>query len=163
MSLNLHYLIDGYNLFFSISEENPSRSTRYALIESLEQLSFKANLNTSIVFDSRSDVASDYASVLDHESIEVIYSARDQSADDYIIEFVNALKDPKRYCVVTNDKYIRLQVRDHGANTKSLSSFLELLKSKVRTCSFQKQECPLTDYDNDHLLEVFERSYRNLP
>ena len=157
----MHYLIDGYNLFFSLTEENPTRNTRLELIETLEKLTYHAHINASIVFDSRDDVASNYASVIDHESLEVIYSARGQSADEYIIEFVSALKEPKRVCIVTNDKAIIMQVKQYGAHNKSLAAFLSQLKPKKPSNHTYKQTPSLTNEENKALLQTFEKRYKN--
>lgn len=157
----MHYLIDGYNLFFYLTSNSPTNANRKELIETLEKLTYNANLNTSIVFDSRSDVASNYASILDYESLQVIYSARDQSADEYIIEFIYTVKEPKTYCIVTNDNAIKTHVKERGARTHNIDTFIKLLKPKARMQSYEKKEAPLTEYENHALLEIFERRYNN--
>ena len=159
MNQNLHYLVDGYNLFFFLSQENPSTQLRFSLIESLEAVTYIANLSVSIVFDSREDVASDSGNILDYKSLEIIYSAKNQSADEYILEYLYALKEPKDLCVVTNDKAIVQAAKESMVSTMNLSMFLSLLHKKRKQSLIAKKEPCFSDKEHTTLLKIFENRY----
>jgi predicted RNA-binding protein with PIN domain len=138
----MHYWIDGYNLLFRFSKASGSfEDKRRSLIFSINEQIKTLSLTATLVFD-----ASDPLQPLDrrthYDSLEIIYTPFQKSADDVILEAVEISSQPSNLCVVSSDKPLCAKARALGASTLSLSEFLFFLskrgkRKKIERCDFQ--------------------------
>lgn len=160
----MQYWIDGYNLLFRIPHLQGSlEEKRRQLILDLNDLAKKSGLSFVLVFD-----ASDKGRSLDHRSnydaLEIIYTTSKKTADEAILERVEAVRHPATVCVVSSDKGLTSQVRALGAGVLTLSEFClfldkkRLKKQKLRT----GLECQESPKEMDRLLKIFEDRFRSI-
>lgn len=155
---NYHYIVDGYNLLFKLPGKHHSLEIkRRALLELLEKQISEFNLSVTIVFDGAQ--RDPLMSIRGHfKSMEVVYTAANQTADDYIFDSI--AEHPRRHIVVTSDRDLATKCKALGAQTLPISDFLSSLvtkhhKRKVRNASlpaFQDSQA-----DIDRLLKIFEK------
>jgi predicted RNA-binding protein with PIN domain len=123
------YVIDGHNLIGilpDISLAQPDDEAR--LIDLL--LSYRARgAGPMIVFFdgnplSASDLGGDHPrSIPSRPGIEVRYASRGRPADDLIVEFLRANRQPGQYAVVTNDVELIKRVKGLGASVLRANEF----------------------------------------
>ncbi len=157
----MHYYIDGYNLLFQVAERNLSFSeNRYAIIEQLENFFSLHNISATLVFDSRFDLSNAFPSISDLGHLEIIYSPKGLSADDYLIEKLQILNNPTSVTVVTSDRYLRKELKAIGCSLMKIDEFLKWTlkkeKQKRHRSSFEKNIAD-SDHDFKRLLNIFEK------
>src|SRR5690606_11022714 len=77
----------------------------------------------------------DMPATLSHSSLpglQVRYAAANQTADDAIVAFLTARREPGQYAVVTNDRELAFRARSAGANVISASTFAVRLEPPPR-------------------------------
>jgi len=159
----MHYLIDGYNLIFRLPTKKSSlQKQRESLIQELNELICELKLNVSLVFDAPAGEWHDL--VRGHvDALEVVYTAKKQSADEYILQEIADAKNPKQITVVTSDGSLAALCKAQGALTKSIESFLKWISQKKDKKRAQKgekvRERAFRDTDKNiaRLLLVFEK------
>lgn len=134
----LHYVLDGYNLLYAMTEMPAGtwQDKRAALLAHLKKLQPQGKNPVTVVFDSREGPGS--RSV--ENGITVVYTSG-ETADDKIIAMVRLSQNPRVMVVVSNDKGIRHLLKSTGAQFMSADEFLR--KSK-RAKSADAQE-PVED------------------
>ncbi|MCX6995146.1 MAG: NYN domain-containing protein [Chlamydiae bacterium] len=146
----MHYFIDGYNLLFRLSQEKMSfERSRQEVIASL----LGVKLSLTVVFDGG---GGDGAQRTHKGPLEIIYTAKGQSADSYILDELAWIKKPGAYTVVTSDKPLGANCRQLGASVKSISDFLEALYKKQ---AIKRVEKPIKDNEKElsRLLKIFQK------
>lgn len=159
----MQYWIDGYNLLFRIPHLQGSlEEKRSQLILHLNSLAKKSDLSFVLVFD-----ANDKERSLDrrthYDALEIIYTTSKKTADEAILERVEAVRHPATVCVVSSDKGLTSQVRALGAQVLSLSEFcLFLDKKRFKKLNVGSQtECKDSPKEMDRLLKIFEEKYKS--
>lgn len=153
----MYFFIDGYNLLFSWSEEKSSlENRRVQLVEWIQREFKRMRLEGTVVFDGshRRDEESgrSYPSPL-----EIVFTPKGQSADEYIIERLEARKRKKTITVVTNDQGLRRHVRSFDAKTMSNNSFLIWLAKRERKRKAKKSVIfRESSFQEERLLKIFE-------
>lgn len=162
----MHYYIDGYNLLFQIAERTKTfTENRLLIIEHLAEFFNAHHLKGSLVFDSRFDLSGHFPSIHDLGSLEIIYSPKGLSADDYLVEILSICKCPKSITVITSDRYLSQRVQDFGCSLMNIEKFLKWTlkkkKQKDRKASYKKN---IQDSDNEfkRLLNIFEKKLEDL-
>lgn len=152
----MYYFIDGYNLLFSWNESHGTlHIQRGKLIRWIQKEFGKMSLQGAVVFDGAHKRGEE--SGLSYPSpLEVAYTPKGQTADQYILEQIEGLKNRRAVTVVTNDLGLRRHARCMEAKTQSNESFLSWLlkrskmrKAKPRTITESPQQIK-------RLLEIFE-------
>jgi predicted RNA-binding protein with PIN domain len=119
------YIIDGHNLIGvlpDISLAQPDDEAR--LIDRL--LSYRAaGAGDMVVFFDGSPAGTPGArkSGLASAGMDIRYAASGQTADDAIVEYLRACRQPGQYAVVTNDQGLINRVRTLGASVLTASQF----------------------------------------
>lgn len=150
------YLIDGYNLLFRIEDQKLSlEQRREALIAILADELSLFRFSAAIVFDGDDSIRK-YASRTFFERLEVTYTHRGQTADDYIIEMVEMACNPTLLTVVSSDSGLLRQCAHLGAKTLSIECFVAKL-TKKRANSKQRACKAHHDPDFERLRKIFER------
>ena len=134
------YLIDGYNVLFKAVEEiDPLENTREHILSLIEQFFLSINKKAIIVFDAKSDSENLIPSKKFTDCLEIVFSPSDQTADTYIIEYIN--RHPSSpFIVITSDKELIFHVKQKGSKIMSSRKFIE----KVTTQHYSKREKPET-------------------
>jgi predicted RNA-binding protein with PIN domain len=153
----MHYFLDGYNLLFRVDKEKRSlqKKREYVLSVLYEEMQ-GSKLSLTIVFDSMN---TDEESRRGHKGpIEIVYTAKKQTADQYIIDEILHCKNPKVETVVTSDTQLAMQCRCCGANTMTVEDFLLFLtKKQKKVVEKSKIAFKETSYNMKRLLEIFEK------
>jgi uncharacterized protein len=127
----MRYFIDGYNFLFRLSEiETSLEKSREGIISFLQLHAGRKNLDVTLIFDGADKEASSHFKSLG--PLHIAYSAYKQSADNYILEQIDAASNPKSIVVVTSDKRLCRMVHAMQARTQSVENFIAfLLKQKI--------------------------------
>lgn len=153
-----HYLVDGYNLLFKLPGKHHSLEIkRRALLDLLEKQIAEFDLSVTIVFDGAQ--RDPLLSVRSHfKSMEVVYTAANQTADDYIFDRI--AEHPRRHIVVTSDRDLATKCKALGAQTQKIQEFLTSLVTKHHKVKRRNRPFPAfqdSPADIDRLLKIFEK------
>lgn len=154
----MYYLIDGYNLIFSLAESKESlQILRQKVIRALQKQFARRKISGMLVFDGahRRDEESglSYSS-----SLVVAYAPKGQSADEYIVEHIEVATNPKQITVVTNDRGLARHSKSAGAKVQLNDEFIAWLKKRKKKTAEEPAE---TQQNIDRLLKIFEERLKN--
>ncbi|MCB1107319.1 MAG: NYN domain-containing protein, partial [Chlamydiia bacterium] len=122
----MRYIIDGYNLFFKLEEDIlPLKEKRESFISLLDDKVGNLCLNVTVVFDSHRENSEDVASQKRLKNLEVSFSPKNLSADQYILELLEW--NSTNTTLVTSDKKLALLARSKGAKTESIEGFIKFI------------------------------------
>ncbi len=162
----MHYIIDGYNLLFKTGEKiHPLQNSRQNIIDILGDLAENLKFHLSIVFDSSIEESSLFPSSYQKSGLEVIYSPRGSSADDYIVELLTVTKTVKNTTVITSDRELSMKCKQEGAKTLKIEDFFDLLIKRQRALKNKtkehKPEYQETESNFNRLLKIFENRFNS--
>ncbi len=157
----MRYIVDGYNLLFALASViDPFEKTREKFIALFNLLSSQAKLKITLIFDTHKAIdTSDLPSVKTYHGIDIIYAPSDLSCDDYIIEMLVATKTLPNWTIVTSDKKLRREAREHRVLVITTDEFIQLINHK--TDKIKKPQgkphpnCSPQDYER--WLKLFEK------
>ena len=141
--MSLHYLIDGYNAIYALAKipAGTWEKKRDHLIELLLREKPQGKNQATVVFDGR-EGSGDRSRRGD---IDIVFTSG-ETADDWIIQQVRQVQNPRVCVVVTNDQGLLRLIRGTGAKGCSVADFL---KSKVhRTPQMKSGSAPPPDADD---------------
>lgn len=122
----MHYFVDGYNMLFRLKHgRGDLQRQREQIIYDLNEKAALANLNISIVFDAYFQLGEGSRSHFD--SVEILFTAKGQTADEFIIKEISRSLHPRRETVVTSDKDLAWHAKRLHAHTETVEGFLERL------------------------------------
>lgn len=125
----MHYFIDGYNFMFRILRAGDDLQTqREAIIRDLNRKIRILNLDVTIVFDAHYQSSEGVRTHFQH--LEICFSAKGESADDFILHQIKQEKHPRQLTVVTSDKKLAWLSRRQGCLTETIEEFLKWLNSR---------------------------------
>jgi predicted RNA-binding protein with PIN domain len=124
----MHYLVDGYNLLFKTAWAGKLEEARRKLIEELDTYAEMFHLHITIVFDA--PLQSEELKRGHYRSLEIIFTAKGETADDYIAEYVTRVQH--KIAIVTSDKKLAHRVKREGVFVESAHDFLLRLRKKSR-------------------------------
>jgi predicted RNA-binding protein with PIN domain len=157
----MHYFIDGYNLLFRmLGDPNPLEKNRREVIESLNEKISNLKLNVTIVFDGSG--LNEPESTRHHfDRLEIVYTSKTLSADDYILEEILCSLQPTQETVVTSDKGLASRCKNAGAKIQTVEDFLAWIEKKQKKNNARKSnpvQKSLKDSDVNffRLLKIFE-------
>jgi hypothetical protein len=138
----MHYYIDGYNLIFRVLKAKDSlRDRRTTLITELSNKIELLKLHTTLVFDSQ--YQSTEATRHHHKNLEIYYTDEGETADDYIIKSLKAIKqspNKRNVTVVTSDLHLAWRARRENALTMSIDEYLDWINRRHRNKAAQIRE-----------------------
>jgi len=163
----MHYLVDGYNFLFRLNAD-PKNLTerRQQLINDLGTKAQLLNLQVTLVFDSQYQQGESTRS--HYKELEILFTSYGETADDRIIEEVQAAAKPKQIVVVTSDKKLAWFARRCEAQTQSIEDFNTWLEKRYRNLyrgkKEKKEQSPGTklETDIDRWLRLFEERHKRL-
>lgn len=156
----MHYYIDGYNFLFRVSKKKlPLEKKRDLILITLNEELEKLRLNTTVVFDS-SDGLRDHASRGHLAALEIVYTTKNESADEYIFKAIENAPSPQNETVVTSDRALASKCKYLGAKILSIDQFLTFIKKKKAQ---KKSLSPIKAFRDSEkeiarLLKIFEQS-----
>jgi len=127
----MHYVIDGYNLLFQTAYLTPEKSlseARNGLIYALDAFAELFRLHCTLVFDA--SFQSDPLSRGHYKNLELIYTSKGQTADDYIVEWVELQPDKKHITVITSDRRLQARLKKPKLQVEAVGVFLKRLRKK---------------------------------
>ncbi|MCP5505478.1 MAG: NYN domain-containing protein [Chlamydiales bacterium] len=153
----MRYLIDGYNLFFKLEEEIlPLEEKREEFLTLFDQVVDQLKLNVLMVFDSHYENSGHFASKRKLSHLEVSFSPKNLSADDYILELLEW--NAKQITLVTSDRELSKRGSFLGAKTLSIESFVAfIIKKQKKGLPKGKPALKETKGNFERLLKEFEK------
>ncbi len=153
----MRYLIDGYNLFFKLEEEIlPLEEKREEFITLLDQVVGNLRLNVLLIFDSHYQNAENFASKRKLTHLEVSFSPKNLSADQYILELLEW--DAKNTTLVTSDRELGRKGIYLGAKEMSIEAFVAfIIREENKKTPKGKPEMSETNANLKRLLTEFEK------
>jgi len=157
------YLIDGYNFLFRLFHtEKKLENTRKILIEYFQKKPFLSKLNIHLIFDGYY-TKEPYLNREYFENLKVIYTPKNQTADDYILEKISISKNPSQITIITSDKSLALKAKQQKVKIKTVEAFKIWLDNKEK--KLQKKETNDffidTNKNLQRLLKIFEKRLKN--
>jgi predicted RNA-binding protein with PIN domain len=158
----MHYLIDGYNLLFLLfkDQEIELEKQRDSLISLIINKDIKGKV--LIVFDGDQEEESQYYI---HEKFRIVYTAKNETADQYIIQKIAYFKKQGPYLLISSDKRLTSVATYEGAYHLSAESFLKYLNSNnLRNPLSNKADSKPnmdTEYQIERLNRIFEKKLMN--
>lgn len=160
------YLIDGYNLLFKLfHSEKKFEAQRDIIINYLQEKSSLLKLKICLVFDGYKQ-NKELSSILQYDKLKVVYTAKDQTADDYILQQILSSKMPQEITVVTSDGKLITKAKSMRAQIKSADVFIAWILKKENALKKPQD----TKNDNERvdtkkniqrLLKIFEGKLRD--
>lgn len=127
----MQYIVDGYNLLFRILTSSVDLATRrQQIVENLNKKVKLLGIQVTIVFDSNYRLEESTKSHF--EALEIQFTSRGITADEWIIEKVQKIANPETIIVVTSDKKLGLIVRSASVKTESIEEFVTTLNKRVK-------------------------------
>lgn len=140
----MHYLIDGYNLLFKTAWSylhGDLEDARRRLMLELDSDARLLNLSITIVFDA--PFQSDALSRGHFNSLEVIFTSKGQTADQYLVEWVQDFLPSKETCVITSDKTLTRHIRSLDVKVEPVPEFLAKLHKRKLNKERRKNSSPI--------------------
>lgn len=137
----MHYYIDGYNLLFRILKTGDNlRKQREELTIDIEKKVNLLELEATLVFDSHYQPDENTKSHL--HSLEIIFTAKGESADEFILQELKESSNPSQYTVVTSDKKLASLCRLRLAKTENIDEFLAWINKRYKNklCQVRTKE-----------------------
>jgi predicted RNA-binding protein with PIN domain len=150
-----HIIVDGYNVIradprLQSFERTSLELARETLARTLASSPRLVNDDIVVVFDGRFGSRS-HVHAQRMGRVQLVYSARGQTADDVIVQQARALGPHGRVIVVTNDVEVREHCRAEGCGVTSSENLLSQIPGRPRV-----REAPQSD-DRDPTLSTQKR------
>ena len=156
-------VVDGYNVIYAddalrkIAKSDIERSRR-KLVSMVAAYLKEKDLQVTLVFDGRGGMTD--ATAVIPGRLQVVYSARYQTADELIVSMIAGSPNPRSHIVVTSDRaHIRPAVAEVGCAVIESKEFLARLRGKpARKPGAGSEGKPRGGPDDmDYWLERFRR------
>lgn len=162
----MDYWIDGYNLLFKIKSHLSSlEQSRKTLIDELRLHLIKSNLKATIIFDSSDAHAEEFPSNQSLYPLEIVFSPKGLSADDFIVEKLYGTKSAKNVTIVTSDAHLAFRCKDTKAKITSIEDFLKYVfkeESKRTSTQYERlKESGQIPMDSEENIELFARIFED--
>jgi uncharacterized protein len=122
----MHYYIDGYNLLFRLMHKGENlQDLREHVIQEINKKVSLVHLDVSIVFDAPLQLGEGSRS--HYDAVEILFTAKGETADEFLISELRICTDPHQETIVTSDKKLAWRARHKSAHTQSVEEFIDLL------------------------------------
>jgi predicted RNA-binding protein with PIN domain len=157
----MHYLVDAYNLLFrSLKKRGPLENTRQKLISELNEVVSQLNMQVTLVFDG-ADEHLPHSTRGHFDALQIVYTPKSKTADEYISEEVAISKAPASITVVTNDRELAHRCKAYRAKIQTIDQFLAfLMKKKAKKKKLSSNSAKAfrdSDPEIARLLTIFEK------
>lgn len=152
----MFYYIDGYNLIFSLTDtKKPLIHQRKTIVHFLQKRFVKLHLTGLVVFDG-SHRRSEESGLSYASPLEIAYTPKGQTADEYILEKLEWNQQQIPSTVISNDRSLCSQARQLGAKTQSNDAFIHYLEKKKARKREKSCEAKDSPRQIERLLKIFE-------
>lgn len=152
----MFYYIDGYNLIFTLTDTKSSlMHQRKSVVRFLQRQFSLLGLRGMLVFDG-SHKAFEESGLSYATPLEIAYTPKGQTADEYILEKLESRKEKTPSTVVSNDQGLARRARSLHAKTQSNEAFISYLEKKKIKKATKKREIKDTPQNIERLLKIFE-------
>ncbi len=156
----MHYLIDGYNLLFRIAKSRRSlEKKRLELISDLNDAIAPLRIGATLVFDGADEHIA-YATRARFDALDIVYTTKALSADEWILDYLEQTAHPSQYTVVSNDRELLGRSKLLQAETLNLNQFMDLLQKKQarkKRAGTRVGTLKASDRELARLLLIFEK------
>lgn len=157
----MHYVVDGYNLLFAFFSEGSMPKQRGILIEELSAKAALLNIDLTLVFDAQN--RSEETRRSHFKDIEIVYTSKGQSADDYIVSKLEFVKDPSKYTAITSDGELIKRIKNRGSHVLTLEQFAYWLIKRSERATYTvptpiEEIFPLESSEMQRWLHLFEEN-----
>ena len=152
----MHYIIDAYNLIGKLSTISLADSNKEEkLIDRFKSLKKNKNDHFLIVFDGkRKD--NPYQSRQTLDQISVVFTDILESADNFILRKLKAIKHKSNVTVVTSDNEIKFSCKKQKITCLNSESFFRFLSNKNKETI--KDDPAINKHEIDFWLKRFNQS-----
>lgn len=176
----MRFYIDGYNVLFRLLHPGEElQEAREHLIDDLGQKINSLGLDAVLVFDSHFQEEDTTSSHLDQ--MRIVYTAKGQTADEFILQELKESVFPQQITVVTSDKKLATLCKRRLGKAESVEEFMSLLnrryKNKLKPKMepselpkiLTKKEVPIPSKSSepekifDYYLNAFETELESMP
>lgn len=157
------YIIDGYNFLFRLQHRiKDLKKDRSHFLLLIDKICEERNLYTQIVFDSNEELSLDYPSKAKLSHIQIIFSPKNKTADDYILEIVHVSKNRYKTTVVTSDLLLAKLSEALGTRWLTVEAFMTKFFPSRNGPLEKVEHKPEKESDRDfhRLLEIFEKKIK---
>ncbi|OGN65408.1 MAG: hypothetical protein A2888_01695 [Chlamydiae bacterium RIFCSPLOWO2_01_FULL_28_7] len=156
----MKYYIDGYNLLFKLfKEEKVFEDQREEFINFLEVKNSKFKANFIIVFDAHHEEEEvPKHNIRNH--VKIVFTSKNQTADEYIEERIFLSKNPRNIFVVSNDRRLIEHCKKLKSKTMSVEQFLSKIdevKTDIKSTSNHFED---TEENIERLKRIFEEKMK---
>ena len=147
------YLIDGYNLLFALPHTTASlEQQRKNIIQLVQEYFLSSSIQVFLVFDGQQEDIEFH----DIDNLRLIFSSKNLSADQYILEEIAHYKHPEKIIVITSDKRLSHLAKNLKASVQTVSSFVKKLQ-KIKTKKTTEKQKQDTAANIQRLEKIFEK------
>jgi uncharacterized protein len=151
----MHYWVDGYNLFFRLTKSYKSmKEQERALLQKLYLTMTQLNSPMTVVFDGR-EVDPPEALRKNLKAMNIVYTPKRQTADDYILEMLEHAKNPAQETVISSDRDLLRKARQKGAHTQTVEGFLKTINKKKSKSHEDRKQSQESSLEFQRLLKIF--------
>ena len=124
----MQYYVDAYNLLFRKGKGSGSslQSQREKVVQELNQKAQRFHLDMTLVFDAMHQP--EQSRRYHYQSLEIVFTSRKQSADQYLLHVVEESSRPSEITIVSSDRDLTWKAKLLGAETVSIEGFLQQLE-----------------------------------
>ena len=126
----MHYYVDGYNLLFRLSWkalDTTLHEARSVLIKEINRHAALLNMHITLVFDAP---FSEELSRGHYHNLEIIFTSRGVSADEYLVELLESVQNPRTCTLVTSDRQLARKVKKMGVSLVGVEAWLDSLRKR---------------------------------
>ncbi len=150
------YLIDGYNLLFFLSENASSyQKKREKTLSLVLDIAPFLPGKILLIFDGVS--GKHLPDSIYKETVQVEFSPKGMSADEFILEKIQGRKKGASYTVITSDKKLQASCLELGVMVFSIPIFLEKMALKKRKGQKEKKPSSESLQERKRLQKIFEK------
>lgn len=150
----MHYYVDGYNLLFRFRQlEGSLQEKREFVIEQLYEKISLLNIDVTLVFDAYYRLGLGSRSHL--HFLEICFTESGETADEWILNELLSVRNPREEIVVTSDKQLAWRARRLHAKTETVESFLKWIE---KGATKRKKEKKKEKEIRPNLIEVKKES-----
>jgi predicted RNA-binding protein with PIN domain len=158
-------IVDGYNVIHADPELKRAavagmQRAREALLSRLRDYLASRDVQVTVVFDGAGGIVD--AEPLIPGRLQVLYSARGQSADEVIVDTLRDHANAREYIVVTSDMAdIGRAVMAEGASLMASADFLDRIRGGDAPTEAAREKPDPSEEDVDYWLGMFGEDGKN--
>lgn len=157
----MHYIIDGYNLFFEMHDADPSDLNRQNFVLHISDLLKQTKYMAEMIFDTPLHHKTLFPHTSEKPPLTVAYAPNNLEADDLIVEKLYGIKKPEKIIVVTSDRELSMRVKEAGGKVMKSKAFLSLLKKRTKKEKPAEKPHAETKNHQDRLEKIFQKKLKD--